>query len=189
MAYTVVTGPASEPISLADAKTHLRVLHSDEDALISAYISAARAYVEDRTGLALLTQTVEEYFDALPAGRVLPLTVYPVQSVTSVEYLDATYQTWASTNYINDLVSCPCRIVRKEGIEWPSPDNEANAVKVTYVAGHASAAAVPTSIIQAMKLIIGFYYQNRDDMPLHEAGRVKVRAADALLHNHRTLTA
>ena len=64
----VTTAPAVEPVSTADAKTHLRIPASatSEDSYIDALVTAARLYVEEYTERKLITQTVTEYRDALP---------------------------------------------------------------------------------------------------------------------------
>ncbi len=188
MSVKVVTAPASEPLTLAQAKAHLRVLHSDEDSLIEGLIKSARAYIESATGQCLISQTLEEYFDCFPRGRVIELTRYPVTSLTSVSYLNAqdgtTYTPFDATgNYALDSISIPARAVLLNGKSWPTADNDANAVKIRYVAGRATAADVDPKILQAMYLLIGYYYQNREDAPLKDITR---RAVDALIFNEKS---
>jgi peptide/nickel transport system permease protein len=58
--HKTTTAPASEPITLTEAKAHLRVDFDDDDTLITAMIAAARGYVEEHCNRALLTQTVTQ---------------------------------------------------------------------------------------------------------------------------------
>lgn len=84
--------PALRPVSLAEAKAHLRVDFSDDDTLISALIDAATAHIDGYTGIlarALVTQTWRQDFCDWPGDRVLRLPLAPVASVESVKYFDA----------------------------------------------------------------------------------------------------
>ena len=69
MPLNLITPPAVEPVTLADAKAHLKVDTTDDDALITALITAARARAEWHTGRALITQSWTLWLDAWPAER------------------------------------------------------------------------------------------------------------------------
>ncbi|GGA54196.1 head-tail connector protein [Pelagibacterium lentulum] len=66
MASYLVAGPVDEPISLAQAKAHLRIEDDAEDGLIESLIAAARTHLEAITGSALLRQTWRVVLDAWP---------------------------------------------------------------------------------------------------------------------------
>jgi len=70
MSLTIVTPPAEEPVTLTEAKNHLRVDLSDDDSLISALIVAAREHAEAITRRAFITQTLKLSLDAFPATTV-----------------------------------------------------------------------------------------------------------------------
>lgn len=70
MPSILVTGPSEEPVSLAEAKLHLRVDDNADDALISALIVAARQHAENDTRRALVTQTWRQVWDQFPAPGV-----------------------------------------------------------------------------------------------------------------------
>ena len=157
--YVVITAPASEPITLAEAKVHLRVTNTIEDALITALITAARQFVEGYTWRPLMTQTIDVVFDTI-IDRTIMINKAPVQSVTSVKYLDlnGTEQTISSTLYVTDLLNSPCR-VKLDTI--PSIKDTLNAFKVRVVCGYTSAALIPQTYKSAMLLIIGHLYDNK----------------------------
>ncbi len=157
--YVVITAPATEPITLAEAKLHLRVNNSVEDALITALITAARQFVEGYTWRPLMTQTVDVVFDTIIDKTIL-INKAPVQSVTSVKYLDlnGTEQTISSTLYVTDFINSPCR-VKLDTI--PSIKDTLNAFKVRVVCGYTSAALIPQTYKSAMLLIIGHLYENK----------------------------
>lgn len=162
---TVVTAPAEEPVSLAEAKLDLRVDHSDEDELIEEYITAAREHVENVTWKALVTQTLEAAFDAWPQGSELVLPRPPLQSVASVTYTDSDGNdtVWDSANYIVDTRRKPGRIVLGYGKSWPTATLQpVNGIVVRYVAGYGAESAVPALYKKAIKLLVGEMYEHRE---------------------------
>lgn len=155
-------GLATDVITLAEAKTHLRILaatHPD-DTYITGLITAAREWAEEYIERAIGTQTLEIALDVFPAAFKL---VPAVQSVTSVKYLDVNNveQTVTSTDYLVDNYSNPAWIVPAYGKTWPETYCIANAVKVRFVAGYDVGNPCPQAIIAAMKLMIGHLYENR----------------------------
>jgi uncharacterized phiE125 gp8 family phage protein len=170
--------PSVEPIDLPAAKAHLRVLFNDEDALIQNIITTARDYVERMTGTSLATQTWQLYLDRWPRqdrqeywpwsaqpGAIL-LPRFPLQSVTSIQYTDSTgaTNTVASTNYVVDAVSRIPRIAPASNMAWPSTSfAPENAVVVTFISGYTSLGVLPPTLRQALLLLIGHWYGNRED--------------------------
>jgi uncharacterized phiE125 gp8 family phage protein len=90
MALVLTSAPSVEPISLAEAKAHLRIDSEDEDALLASLIATARTYVERTLGLALITQGWAYYLDHWPPSGVVVLPIKPLQAVTAVKVHDAT---------------------------------------------------------------------------------------------------
>jgi uncharacterized phiE125 gp8 family phage protein len=176
----VVTPPATEPISLGDAKNFLKVDYPDDDALIETFITAARMRVEVAAYTKLITQTLALTLDYFPWGRTSsywngygqrwatdPWPVIelepPAQSITSVTYLDPSgaLQTLDPSVYRLDANSKPARLTPALNQVWPATAQEIAAVVVTYVAGFGTAAQVPDDLIQAVRLLIDHYYENR----------------------------
>lgn len=167
----VATAPAAEPVTLVEAKLHLRVDIDEDDDLIEALISAAREWTENYCRRSWVQRTLELRLDCFEDEIRLPRG--PVSSVTHVKYTDqdGNLATVDSARYQVDLYSIPPRIVPVLGAAWPVPKVGAiNAVVVTYVAGFAPGAASPTdytenvpkSVRAAMLLVIGHLYQNRE---------------------------
>lgn len=171
MALRLITAPTVEPVTLVEAKLHLRVDHSDDDLLISSFISAARIFCEKFTARAFVTQTWELVLDSFPTEEIqIPLP--PLQSVTSVVY-DASdgFETTlvAGTNYAVDTASEPGWVVPMTS-GWPQPLDAINAVRIRFVAGYAPsddspsdlARNVPASLKHAILLHVGNLYANRE---------------------------
>lgn len=190
MALRVITPPAAEPVLLADAKTHLRVTGSDDDAYITGLIAAARAWAEVWLQRALITQTLELVLDAFPCQEIR-LPVNPVQSITSIKYIDeaGVEQTLTGGNYKTDIASIVARIMPAYGLTWPIPRVEINAVTVRFIAGYGAAGTnVPQAINQAILLIVGEMYARRE-ISIAGAPIAEVPfAAQALLTPYRNLT-
>lgn len=179
MALSLTTGPASEPISLTEAKAQLRLEISADDDLVTDLIQGAREAVEDITKRQLITATWKLTLDAFPAEIVLPLP--PLQSVSSIKYYDTdgNQQTLSSSLYSVDTQSQPGRITPAYGESWPDTRTINNAVEVNFVAGYGDAGSdVPMKIRQAMLLYITWGYEDR------EAMKMKPRAIDDLLSHY-----
>lgn len=164
MATKVITPPTSEPVTLSEAKSHLRVDFADDDTYISGLISAARSYSEGFQKRSIPQQTLELSMDKFPVNSrtngscAIQLHSGPVQSVSSVKYTksDVTVVTMtAGTDY---LVNSRDQIVPVT--TWPVVDLiSTDAIKIQYTAGYSS---VPPATKQALLLLIGHWYENRE---------------------------
>lgn len=164
MSLKLITAPTAEPVTLTEAKAHLRVIGADEDTYITALIVAARQAAEHITGRALMAQTWELALDAFKAGISLPRP--PLASITSIKYLNdaGALTTMDASAYLLDDHSEPARLLPAYGATWPATRNQANAVLIRYVAGYANAAAVPQEIKSWILLRIGLLYENRESV-------------------------
>lgn len=168
MTLKLIIAPTEEPVSLTTAKLHLRVDHSADDALITTMIVAARQQAEHELQRALVTQTwervLDSFLDSAGAEADIALGMPPVQSITSVKYIDpdGVEQTLGSTLYSLDADTEPGFVLRAEDTSWPATLDTANAVRVRFACGYGAAAAVPAAIVQWMLLQIGAMYRNRE---------------------------
>lgn len=164
--WKILTQPAEEPVTLAEAKAHLNIPSAltDWDSLITRQIATARQYVEDYLGACLVTTTIQEYFDEFPCDW-LELSRFPISAVTHVKYTDSAgeQKTWTSTLYNIDKVSKQGRIAPKPAQTWPINDDSLNSIEVQYVAGFGAAADVPAIYKDAILLTVGHLFENRED--------------------------
>lgn len=156
----------TEPVSLETAKAFLRVDGTQDDAVISLLISAAREKGESISRLAFLTQTVELVLDAWPEDLTLRLRRAPLQSVTSVTYLEkeGVQATW--TDYQVDARSAVGTVTF--GSVPSATLYPTGAIKITYVAGYGdTATSVPSNLQMALLMLIAYWYENREsqDVP------------------------
>lgn len=184
----VTTAPATEPLTLAEAKAQCRVDIDDDDTLLTSLIVAARELVEKNTGRCLVTTVFKAYGDHFADEMVIPDP--PLVSVGSVKYLDAddVEQTLATTFYQVSSAVEPARLWLKPGQSWPTISEYKQAVNITYTAGYGAASAVPQALKQAMRLLIGAWYEHREEIitgTIVSALPVPI-AAKALMRTYQT---
>jgi uncharacterized phiE125 gp8 family phage protein len=153
---------ATEPITTAEAKAHLRVIGSVDDTMIDALVKACRLIAENDLRRSLITQTWTKTLDEFPDA--IELAYPPIISVTSVKYYDTAgaQQTLAPALYALDAQSEPGWIVPAYGEAWPDTLATINAVEVIYDTGYGAAADVPQAIKQWILLQVGHLYENRE---------------------------
>lgn len=178
----VTTAPASEPVTASEAKLHCRVDHSTEDAIFTRLIEVARNQCEAISGRAFITRTYTAYLDRWPR-HCFELPYPPLATISSIKYYDdagSAAVTVASSNYIVDANSEPGRVAFVSGYSLPSVTlREINGVEIIYTAGYgATADSVPDQYKQAMLLLIGHLYENRESVVIQQGvGLVQVPQA------------
>lgn len=166
MKISRTTAPTSEPVTLAEAKAHLRIEHDDENDYITDLIEVARGNVEigmcNRT---LMTSTWTLYLDEFPQGNAAICLPYPpVTGISSITYFDTSGTQQTLTDYQLDSESEPGSLHPDVNATWPSTQaNKYQAVTIVYTAGYASAALVPAKIKHAIKVILSELYEVRED--------------------------
>jgi uncharacterized phiE125 gp8 family phage protein len=165
MALIMTSGPLVEPISLAEAKLHLRVDTAAEDALISSLILTSRLHVETALDLALITQSWSTFLDAWPTDPVIQLPLRPVQAINALRIYadDGTYETIAPTRYLLDGAGTPARLVRRDAPTFPRPKRIANGIEIAFTVGFGTAPSdVPATIRHSILLLVAHWYEHRE---------------------------
>lgn len=183
MTLVLVTPPAVEPITLDEARLHLRLdgvgspdAH-DDDTLVSGLIAAVRQQLEQTLGRALCTQTWDLMLDRFPCmGHDAPIKLPrpPLQQVDFVDYLDtdgvwqrlspSLYQVTGASGF------APAKLRPAWNQSWPSTRDQSEAVRVRFTAGYLDNSSpgdtqegVPGPIKTAIKQSLAAFYQNRGD--------------------------
>jgi uncharacterized phiE125 gp8 family phage protein len=187
----VVTPPAVEPVSLAEAKAHLRLDTDFDDAYVSALITAARERIELFLRRALITQTLEYTLDGFPAGEI-DLPRPPLQSVEWIKYVDTAgiLQTLPAEDYVVDLSSNEiARVALAWNCFWPLTRPSINAVVIRFAAGYGdSVEDVPQAIRHGILIEIANLYENREDIVLGQTFEL-MAVSERLLWPYRALAA
>lgn len=147
--------PTFEPLNASDTADHIRASNDSATvALIEDYLRAAREWIEGEVNVALCQRTAYLYLDMFPQWAI-EIRVPPLQSVTSIVYLDAAgdSQTLSSSLYRVDAVHKPGRIEPAYQQIWPVTYPVNKAVTVTAVIGYANTDSVPACAKQAMRFM------------------------------------
>lgn len=197
---TSITG--TEPVALAEMKLHLRVDFTDDDALILSLISAARERAELLTGMTLIQSQWVYALDAFPTFNVgeypaparvnyervvsawanfqtIEIPRSPLVSVSSIQYIpssDSLLVTLDPSRYVVDTITTPGRVYPVLNGNWPCAQAIPNAVQISFAAG---ASTTSETICQSIKLIVGSWYETREDSDSIP------KAAEYLLAGHR----
>ncbi len=184
----LVTGPITEPITLAEAHAQLHIPDAitTEDALINTYIKSARELAERVTGRAIMTQEWKVFFSSFPYVPYLELPFPPLQDITHLKYYDSSgaLQTLIGGVGGDDplveivLSREPGQIRLIPTGTWPSTATDrTNSVEAQFTAGYASASAVPAQLKTILLCTVTHLYENR--------GELDLCAFEKLLMGHR----
>ena len=153
--------PALEPVTLVEAKAHLRLGHDSEDALIAGLIRAAREEVERATGTALIEQDWRLALDAWPLSGTLALTPHPVRAILSVTV-------YGSEGEASLVDPSACRLdgharpARLWLAERPAPGAALNGIEIDFRAGYGEAGTdVPDLLKRAMLMLVAHWFEFR----------------------------
>lgn len=164
---SLITAPTDYPLTIAEARVHVRQELTDDDLWLDDAIRAATGLVETATNRQLLTATSRLSLDGWPCDGWIDLPRPPLVAVTGITYLDTDggQQTWAAANY---RVSAPAgpkcdrgRIALAYGALWPTVQDVSETIAITFTHGYGAASDVPRELKQAVKLLVGHWYDNR----------------------------
>lgn len=178
----LLTGPAVEPVLLAEAKAHLRLDDSSEDDLIGALIAAARVAVETAIRGVMITQTWRACVADWPsAGVALP--VVPASAVTAVRAIDAAGVATVldSADYALDAVDGTVALI--------NPAAGAARYEIDFTAGYGSSGVdVPQPLRQAIRLLVTHWYEHRSAVSDDDEGSTTPLGYQDLVAPYRRMT-
>lgn len=151
--------PTVEPVTIAEAKTHLKIIDNTQDREINEALIGARKNAEELVERQFINATYILRLDQFPIE--IELQRPPISSVSSVQYVDTdgVTQTLATDKWTANTTSSPGRIIPAYGEVWPATRDVQNAVTVTFIAGYGAAAtAVPEHAKRLIKLLLQLDY-------------------------------
>lgn len=190
MTATLLTGPALEPVSLLDAKAHLRVDHDDDDSLLTAAIVSARVHVETATRRVLIEQAWRIHLDRWPRKRILRVPVAPLIAVDAIRVRDADggATVVAADEYEVDAAAVPGRLVLAAAA--PAPVGPVvNGIEIDVTAGYgATTLDVPSPLRHAVMMLVAHWYEHRGAVGHDPAGETPPLGYAALIAPYRILS-
>ena len=182
---TLVTGPSETPVSLELVKQHLRSEPEDGEynALVLGYLEAAVSYLDGHAGIlgrCLVSQTWKQEFDSFARCLRLPMLAL---SVVSTVYTNSAGQllTVNQSNYALQHDARGSYVRFKDDFDAPGDLYQVKAVAVTFECGFGAATAVPAAIRNAILLMVGHWYANREEVVTGTSATQLPMAAQALL--------
>ena len=153
------------PVSLADAKQHLRIASNDLDVEVQAVLDAAVDYCERIIGTSLRVSTVRvDSYSSWPCNPVR-FTTQPVYSIGSVYYYtsgDVDTEVSSSNYRLLQSTLAASTLEWDDGFSKPSTSTRSDAVRITYTAGYSAITDVPPSAIHAIKLMLSVFWSDDD---------------------------
>jgi uncharacterized phiE125 gp8 family phage protein len=189
------TQPAVEPVTLSEAKAHLRVDTTADDAYIGSLISAAREWCEQYLDRSLVhTQWVMRFDKFPPDGTMdieLPRPPMATAGTATAVALTFTYEngttaTYSTASYRVDRDGVPGTVKTLYGQTWPPHLQDDNAISVTWWGGYgASGTSVPAAIRHAMLMLVCFWYENRSTVLVGSISKQLEFAVESLLSSQK----
>lgn len=175
MGLVLTSPPAAEPVSLQQAKSQLRVSHSDDDLYISGLISVSRDLVEKITHRQILPASYTLTLEKFPDGKNrIELPRAPLLSVQRVDYVntDGDSTTLATSVYAVDTTTEPGCIYLNANQTWPATEAwNPQAVEIQFQAGYSKSSKIPRTLIQAILVSIAHLYENREPVSVERGLR------------------
>jgi uncharacterized phiE125 gp8 family phage protein len=183
----------TEPVTLAEAKAHLRIESSDDDTYITTLISVARGICENYVGFLLAyNDSLTYYLDRFPDRQEIIL--YGISGLdagtTVIKYhnKNGVLTTFDATKYNSDEHSIPSRIFLKDGESFPETDSYTpSAVQITFEAG-LQGYLMPKPLYQAILLTIGHLFENRQNVVVGGKGYDIPQTAEYLMNPYRVIS-
>lgn len=179
----LITPPTAQSVTLPEARRHLRLPASSrsQDPLIESLIAAAVEHVETETNRQQMPATWKLVLDVFPAVIYLPRA--PLVSVDKIDYIDedGVSQEFPAASYLVQTEFEPGRVVLSAGENWPDTAAQLGSISIQYQCGYADAGSVPPALKQAVLLMVGHWFENREavtDVRALEVPRTAQRLID-----------
>lgn len=188
MAAMLLSAPALEPLTVAEAKSYLRVETGDDDAVIASLIAAARSHVEAITRRALIAQTWRTVLDAWPPDGRLRLRSGPLRALIAARVFDADGNE-ASIDPATFVLDKAADVIAAPAWALPQPGRAVAGIEFDIQLGYGAAAAdVPDALRHAIRVLTAHWYDNRGQVAIGQSVPMMPAAVTAILNSFRVLS-
>jgi uncharacterized phiE125 gp8 family phage protein len=188
MPSILLSGPAIEPWSIAEAKSFLRAENDDDDTVIASLIAAARSHVEAMTRCALIAQTWRFVLDQWPKdGRVRPGRG-PLRTLTAARVYNS-----AGTATVIDVemfvVDKTSGVIASSAWGLPAPGRATAGIELDVEIGFGTAATdVPDALRHAVRTLVAHWYENRGLIAIGQSVAMMPASVSAMIASYRVRT-
>jgi uncharacterized phiE125 gp8 family phage protein len=186
-APVLVSPPDEAIVSTEDAKLHLHVDGTIEDGLVESLVAAATSHLDGYTGIlgrALVSQVWRQDFDSFGRRLRLPLLAASIVSVTW-RAGDGSISTIEDDSYTLQHDALGSTVRFSDSFSFSSDLYETAAIAVTFVAGYGEAEDVPQALRQAILLLVGHWYANREAVNVGNITTALPMSVEALVAPYR----
>jgi uncharacterized phiE125 gp8 family phage protein len=138
----------SEPVSVAELKAYLQLEGTAFDSVLSTFITASRAMIENRLGVSLIEKDAVAILELTDISTQIP--IYPITDVISVEFSGDGGETWEVLTEFTDYVIIGNDRKEIQGIH--------GLTRITYELG----AGDYSDLIQSIIIQSGYMWTQRD---------------------------
>lgn len=185
MPSILLTGPAIEPWSVAEAKSFLRAENDDDDTVIASLIAAARNQVEALTRSALIAQTWRFVRDQWPTDGRIRLGRGPLRSLVAVRVYDSAGN--ASTVDVGTFViDKAAGTIASPSWALPAPGRTSAGIELDVEIGFGAAATdVPDVLRHAVRTLVAHWYENRGLIAIGQSVAMMPASVNAMIAGYR----
>ncbi len=165
MPLAILTPPEANPVSLPQIKRHLRIDHAEDDEYLIEIAEAATLHVEALIGQSLITRTVRQFVDTVPASRSIPLEAWPINNVQEVRGydLEGNPNLISADHYMLDNRMDPAALVLNTNVNFNA---FSNGLEIDLVIGYGETGVdIPSNITRAILVLIAHWYEFRGTLP------------------------
>lgn len=188
MSAILLTPPAAEPLTLAEAKAFLRVEHDDDDAVIAALIAAARGQIEAQTRRGLLSQTWRVVLNQWPADGRIALRLAPLRNVLAARTFDAAGNASALDTQ-RFVIDAAAGVILAPPWSLPPPGRAAAGIELDIEIGFGpDAQDVPQVLRHAVRTLVAHWYDHRGMIAIGASVAMWPGSVNAMIGSYRVLS-
>lgn len=188
MPALLITPPAVEPWTTAEAKAFLRVTHDDDDAVIASLIAAARSQIEAQTRRGLITQGWRIVLDRWPDDGRIDLRLAPLRTVTAARVFDAGGHA-SSVDTGRFVIDGATNVIASPPWSLPQPGRAVAGIELDVEIGFGAApSSVPQVLRHAIRTLVAHWYENRGLIAIGGNVAMLPGSVNAMIASYRVLS-
>ena len=185
MPSILLSGPAVEPWSVAEAKSFLRAENDDDDTVIASLIAAARSHVEAMTRCALIAQTWRFVLDRWPKDGCIRLGRGPLRTLVAARIYDSAgnASVIGAETFVLDKTA---GVIAPSGWSLPAPGRATAGIELDVEIGFGTGAAdVPDALRHAVRTLVAHWHENRGLIAIGQSVAMMPASVSAMIASYR----